>query len=159
MAKLCEFTVWGQAKPQGSTRTRTFIDKDGKPRAVITHANRDSLMQWRTDIRAGIQLHAPGFKSALAKGPVAVRAVFYVTKPPSISKRRAFPIVAPDLDKCARAAGDAFEKTILVNDAQIVHWDVWKVYTEGASKVTFELWEPDHFAPAASNPFAQPGLF
>lgn len=161
MALVCAFTVLGAAKPQGSTRTRTFYDTHGRLQTAITHSNRDSLMQWRADIRSAVQLHAPSLRHALVRGPVACRAVFYRTRPPSVPKRKAFATTAPDLDKLIRAVGDALEKTVLVNDAQIAHWDTWKLYTDGASRLELEIWEADPvMVPVATvNPFEQPPLF
>lgn len=160
MSKICAFTVYGDARPQGSTRTRTFRDARGNTKTAITHSNRESLMQWRQDIRTAIQLHAPELRSNLVRGPIAVRICFAMTKPPSVSKRRLFPVVAPDLDKLLRAVGDALEHTVLFNDSQIVHWDTWKVYTDGCAQATIEIWQPDAVVPVdTENPFRQIGLF
>ena len=160
MPLVCSFTVVGAAKPQGSTRTRMFRDARGQMRTAITHSNRDSLMQWRQDIRTAVQVHAPHLANALLRGPIAVRVQFAMTRPPSISKRRVFPVVAPDLDKLQRAVGDALEHTVLHCDSQIVHWDVWKVYTDGRAQATIDIWQPDAvLSLETGNPFQQPGLF
>lgn len=160
MGQICAFTVYGEAKPQGSTRTRTFRDAKGQLKTAITHSNRESLMQWRQDIRNAIQIHAPELRTNLVRGPIAIRIRFAMTKPPSVSKRRLFPVVAPDLDKLLRAVGDALEHTVLHNDSQIVHWDTWKVYTEGRAQAVIEIWQPETLAAMAEhNPFQQPGLF
>jgi Holliday junction resolvase RusA-like endonuclease len=173
MSKICAFTVYGDAKPQGSTKTitRPVFDKVTKQprrlpngelmmRSVITHSNRESLMQWRQDIRNAIQLHAPELRSNLVRGPIAIRIRFAMTKPPSVSKRRLFPVVAPDLDKLLRAVGDALEHTVLYNDSQIVHWECWKVYTDGQAQALIEIWQPDALVPVGNeNPFQQMGLF
>lgn len=161
MALVSAFTVVGQAKPQGSTRTRTYRDaRTGHVKTAITHSNRDSLLQWRQDIRAAVQLEAPTLAAGLLRGPIAIRIRFAFPKPPSVPKRRVFPIVAPDLDKLIRAVGDAFEKTVLLNDAQIVHWDCWKVYTDGRAEARIEIWQPDAIVPMpTANPFEQRGLF
>lgn len=164
MPLVCSFTVLGDAKPQGSTTTFTRQVRDGSGRTVykpvITHSNRESLMQWRHDIRTAVQLQAPHLQQALLRGPIAVRVRFELTKPPSV-KRRRFPIVAPDLDKLQRAVGDALEHTVLHCDSQIVHWDVWKVYTDGRAQAAIDIWQPDEDAVpvATENPFQQQGLF
>jgi|SRR5262245_7686618 len=163
MPLVCAFTVVGEAKPQGSTRARTFQNpRTGAWKTAITHSNRASLLQWRQDIRAAIQLQVPQLANALLRGPVAVRVRFLMPKPPSISKRRLFPTVAPDVDKLIRAVGDALESTVFVNDAQVVHWDAWKVYTaEGRAEARIEIWQPDALPLPVSdvNPFHQQGLF
>jgi Holliday junction resolvase RusA-like endonuclease len=61
--------------------------------------------------------------------PVMVSAVFVFPKPKSV--KRVWPSVMPDLDKLARAVGDALSvdsKLILVDDSRIVHWNIWKRY-------------------------------
>lgn len=161
MPLICAFTVLGAARPQGSTRTRTFYDRNGRLHTAITHSNRESLLRWRQDIRHAVQLHAPRLQNALVRGPVAVVAVFHRTRPPSVSKKKVFPTTAPDLDKLVRAVGDALEKTVLANDAQIKGWIAWELYTDGASRLELQIWEPDvAMLPAAdANPFQQQGLF
>lgn len=151
MALLCAFTVYGDAKPQGS------LTDYGRG---LTYSNRASLMQWRQDIRTAVQMHAPQLQDALVRGPVAVRVRFAIPKPPSAPKRRLFPIVAPDCDKLVRAVGDALQHTVIRDDCQIVHWDAWKVYTDGRAEAHIEIWQPDAIvAMATENPFQQPGLF
>jgi Holliday junction resolvase RusA-like endonuclease len=161
MGLICAFTVWGTARPQGSTTTWNKRDpKTGAYKPAITHHNRESLMQWRADIRAAIQQHAPQFRSQLIKGPVAVRGIFYFLKPPSVPKKRVYPIVAPDVEKLARAVSDALEHTVIVNDAQVVTWIAMKQYTDSRPRLELEVWEPEALAVAAGNPFdAAPRLF
>lgn len=160
MALVCAFTVYGTPRPQGSTRTRTFRDARGHVKTAITHSNRESLMQWRQDIRNAVQLHAPDLTNALLLGPIAVRVRFAMTRPPSVPKRKLFPSIMPDLDKLLRAVGDALESVVFYNDSQIVGWEAWKVYTEGQASATVEIWQPDTVVPVATeNPFQQAGLF
>lgn len=161
MGLVLAFTVLGTARPQGSTRTRTFRDAQGNVKTVITHSNRESLMQWRQDIRSAVQLHAPELRNTLVSGPVACVAVFHRHRPPSVSKKKAFPTTAPDLDKLLRAVGDALETTVVINDAQIKGWIAWELFTDGAARLELRIWQPDApVIPAQDeNPFHQPGLF
>lgn len=41
-----------------------------------------------------------------------------------------FKVSTPDLDKCQRLVGDAFKGVVLKDDAQIVCWNVVKVYAD-----------------------------
>jgi Holliday junction resolvase RusA-like endonuclease len=173
MPKVCAFVVYGIARPKGSTRSWACPVKDAHGQVVrdattgrvvmrqaITHQNRESLMKWAHDIRAAIQLHAPELQDALVRGPVAVRIVFHLPKPKSATKKAVYPVVAPDVDKLARAALDPMTKTIFHDDAQVVGLEVWKVYTDGQAKAAFEVWTPDQLPTAIreSNPF-QEALF
>lgn len=174
MPLILSFTVLGHARPQGSTKTitRPVLDKVTRQpvrdeaghmvmRSVITHSNRESLMLWRHSIRAAVQLHAPQLQGALRRDVIACVAVFHRTRPPSVSKRRLFPKTSPDLDKLLRAVGDALESTVVINDCLIKGWIAWEVYTEGASRLELQIWEPDspRLPAPESNPFHQPGLF
>jgi crossover junction endodeoxyribonuclease RusA len=153
MALICAFTVLGAAVPQGSLQR----GRHGQ----VRYSNGASLMAWRQHIRTAIQLHVPQLATTLLRGPVAVRVRFLFPKPPSVPKRRAFPTVPPDADKLCRAVGDALESVVLRNDAQIVHWDCWKVYTvEGRAEAQIEIWQPDAVLPMPTeNPFRHAVLF
>ncbi len=154
MGLLASFTVVGEPVPQGSTRTWNKRDaRTGEVTPAITHHNRERLMQWRTDIRWCIKQQAPHICKTLIEGPIAVRAIFYFNKPKSV--KREFPTVAPDCDKLCRAVGDALEKVVIRNDAQIVRWDMWKLYTSGRSQLVVELWVPDVIELAQGNPFSE----
>jgi Holliday junction resolvase RusA-like endonuclease len=158
MGLIASFTVYGTPRPQGSTKTWTRRDpRTGEYKPAITHSNRDSLMQWRNDIRAAIQQRASQFREVLITGPVVVRGIFYLAKPPSVPKKRVWPIVAPDVEKLARAVSDALEHTLIVNDAQVVGWIAWKCYTDTRPKLVLEVWEPDaqDVQLSAGNPFSE----
>lgn len=130
---LLDFVVWGDAVPQGS------MSNYGRGR--VTHSKREKLMDWRRTIAYAIQAKAPQFRHALCKGPVAIRALFYFSRPASVPKKATFKRTTPDLDKICRGLGDALEKVALVNDSCIVHWSAWKLYTDGASRLEVEIWE------------------
>lgn len=55
-----------------------------------------------------------------------------------------FKVSTPDLDKCQRLVGDAFKGVVLKDDAQIVHWDVRKIYNDrpGITLIIREVSQP-----------------
>ena len=66
------------------------------------------------------------------EGAISAQIVFYLTKPKSISKKRKYPMVKPDLDNLCKSFFDACEKGgILVNDSRIVDQIIKKRYAEG----------------------------
>ncbi len=155
MGLIAEFTVYGDAKPQGSTRTWNRRDKQtGEFKPAITHSNRESLFAWRGSIRAAMQQQAPNLSGEFT-GALAVKAIFYLHKPPSVAKKRAYPTVAPDLDKLLRALNDGLESIVCRNDAQIVHAHVWKLYTTARARLLVQLWEPEACSISAGNPFTE----
>lgn len=130
---LVDFVVYGDAVPQGS------MSNYGHGR--VTHSKREKLMDWRRTIQVALQMKGHSFKDALVKGPVAIRALFYATRPTSTSKKAVYKRTAPDLDKLCRALGDALEGTVLQNDSIVVLWHAAKLYTDGASRLEVEIWE------------------
>jgi Holliday junction resolvase RusA-like endonuclease len=143
---VCAFTVYGDAKPQGSTKTITRRLPSGELRPVITHSNRAALRQWRQDIRAAAHGQAASLLAGLLAGPVAVRVWFWMTKPPGSRSAGCFHRRARS-GQAAAALGDALEHMLFRSDAQIVHWEAWKVYTEGSAYAQVELWQPDAVLP------------
>lgn len=132
---LLDFVVFGDAVPQGS------MSNYGHGR--VTHSKREKLMDWRRTIQVALQMKGYQFKDALVKGPVAIRAIFYATRPSSAPKKAIYKRTAPDLDKLCRALGDALEGTVLQNDSIVVIWHAAKLYTDGASRLEVEIWELD----------------
>ena len=132
---LLDFEVFGTAVPQGS------MSNYGHGR--VTHSKREKLMDWRGLIQRAVQAKAPQFRQALVTAPVAVRAIFYATRPTSAPKKAIYKRTAPDLDKLQRALGDALEGTVLQNDSCVVLWHAVKLYCDGAARLEVEIWELD----------------
>jgi Holliday junction resolvase RusA-like endonuclease len=147
---LLDFTVFGDAVPQGS------MSNFGKGR--VTHSKREKLMDWRRTIQIALQMKGVNFRDALITGPVAVRALFYSSRPTSVPKKAIYKRTAPDLDKTCRALGDALEGIVLKNDSVVVVWHAAKLYTDGASRLEVEIWELDAADTASLPRGSAPGL-
>src|SRR5688572_5437077 len=132
---LLDFCVYGDAVPQGS------MSNYGHGR--VTHSKREKLMDWRGLIQKAVQQKAPQFRDALVTDAVAVRAIFYASRPGSTPKKAVYKRTAPDLDKLQRALGDALEGTVLKNDSIVSCWHTWKLYTDGGSRMEVEIWTLD----------------
>jgi len=78
-------------------------------------------------LRAQVQLEACGefFEAGL---PVRAVIEFVLVKPPSAPKKRRWPTTKPDLDNTEKLVGDALERFLYSNDAQIVDVRKRKVY-------------------------------
>lgn len=123
MNRVVSFFAEGVAAPEGSHRYVGY--RGGRP--VVAHDN-PRLAGWRTIVAraANDAARAAGWASQY-DGPVAVQAHFYLPRP----KRPRFPDHAatkPDLDKLARAVGDALAAPggILLEDSRIVTWVLTK---------------------------------
>lgn len=82
-------------------------------------------VDWKRTVYAQV---LPVRPASLLQGPLEMRLVFVLLKPPSVSKRREWPEVKPDADNLCKAVKDALRGLVYRDDAQIVHLDVWKEY-------------------------------
>lgn len=160
-----QFTVFGKPEPKGSIKSFLTRPKDPakKPRVVLTNDNR-AAGPWMQQI-AGSAIAAmseAGFDCWDRAAVVGVRLTFWLARPPSVPRRRGFPIVKPDVDKLARAAMDALTGTVFADDAQVADLVVAKRYGT-PERVEIQIARlPDTAAvtaPAEEFPlFAGPGL-
>lgn len=119
---MTNFSVYGNAKPKGSTRA--FVSKSGK---AITTGNNPNAKDWQNLVAQSAQQYKP------AGGPyteaVELECDFYFIRPKSVSvKKRPFHTVKPDLDKLVRNIGDALKGVIYAEDALIVKISASKAY-------------------------------
>lgn len=119
MTDCLHLRIHGEPVPQGSVSSF-----NGRVVGVTA-----KLRKWRDAVRAA-SIERWG-ATAPFDGPVAVSALFILKAPQK--PRWPVPAVTPDLDKLARAVGDALTHTkdkpgILVNDSRIVAWHVSKAY-------------------------------
>ena len=143
MTACLDFFVPGVPEPEGSTRA--FVVGG---RAVVTHTKGSALNAWRATVRLTAISAARTHRWALEHdGPVTVTAAFTMPAP----KRPRFqsPAVKPDLDKLARAVGDAITTSrahgpgLIREDSRIVTWHVSKEYgTRPGVHVTITKEEP-----------------
>jgi crossover junction endodeoxyribonuclease RusA len=124
-----EFTVYGKAEPKGNMRA---INLKGMKFPIVTETNRN--------VRSWSQLVAEGASQALGQLPDGARGVlqagvrltlaFYLPRPQKYHKRGVEPahLVAPDLDKLARAVLDALTHIAYADDKQVVELVASKHY-------------------------------
>lgn len=127
-----EIRIYGDPAPQGSKRVF-----NGR----IVEASGNKLKVWRKAIAAACQNQVTEEHSLLL-GPVRVEVEFYLPRPVSVTiKKRALPIVPPDLDKLLRGLLDGIGQSELIwgDDSQVVQIDAVKLYadeTEPGATVT-----------------------
>ena len=110
---VCEFTVLGLPRPQGSHRA--FMPK-GARFPVITDANRN-LKQWRDLTSLVAQDYAP---KELVSSAVELRIDFYFARPKSLPKKVNQHIKKPDLSKLIRSIEDSLTNIVWNDDSQVV---------------------------------------
>ena len=118
---MVKFTVYGHAKPKGSTRA--FV-KNGR---AITTTNNPNAKDWQQLVSMAAQNYRPG--GGPYQDAVALKCAFYLERPKSVSyKKRPHHTVKPDLDKLIRNIGDALKGVIYTEDARIVKIEASKHY-------------------------------
>lgn len=71
--------------------------------------------------------------------PLKVDLKFYITKPPSVSKKRLYPITRPDIDNYTKLVLDALNQYLFEDDSQIVELHATKAY--GQPRIEIEVLE------------------
>jgi len=117
---MISFTVYGEAKPKGSTRAFVVAGK-----AITTTANANTK-DWQRLVADAAQGHRP---EKLYDGAVSVDLKFYIYRPKSVSeKKRPHPTVKPDVDKLVRAIMDALKGVVYTEDARVCDVSATKAY-------------------------------
>jgi Holliday junction resolvase RusA-like endonuclease len=127
-----EIRIYGDPAPQGSKRVF-----NGR----VVEAAGQKLKVWRKAIAAACQ-NLVTEEHSLLLGPVRVEVEFYLPRPASVTvKKRALPIVPPDLDKLLRGLLDGIGQSEVIwgDDSQVVQIEAVKLYaddTEPGATVT-----------------------
>ena len=115
---VLSFTVEGKAEPQGSARA--FMPKAGGRFPIVTSDN-PKLKGWRKAVSfSAMDAMASAGKSMFPfqDGPVTLTVDFYLPRPATL-KAYAAHLGRPDVDKLARAVGDALTGIVYADDSQI----------------------------------------
>lgn len=119
------FRVYGIPQTKGSTRM--FQGKDMKF-PIITNDNKKNK-PWAQTVSAMAQQHR--VDGCPFDGAIRLELVFLMPIPKSLPKRDpAFMLKKPDLDKMTRSVKDALSGVLYVDDKQVVHTDIKKLYAE-----------------------------
>lgn len=123
------FTVFGEAIPQGSAKAFQPRYKDGSPagRIIVTSDN-PRLRGWRQLVAesASAALEGTGWHAGV--GAITLTATFYLPRPKVLGTKTKPHLTRPDVDKLARAVGDALTGVCWHDDSQVVDLRVQKVY-------------------------------
>jgi len=124
---MIDFSVPGSPVPQGSGRALRLRRGPRRGKGVVIPDNEPALYAYRAALGAVARRarRAAGVSDPF-EGPVRLVVTFTLARPKTV--RRALPHVRPDLDKLARAVGDALKGILYVDDGQVVQLSAWKVY-------------------------------
>lgn len=103
-----------------------------RARTVFSHGRVMSFTPKATaEAEAAIRMQISQSKDYFDKGvPLSVSLTFYVTKPPSVPKKRSFPITRPDIDNYIKLVLDACNKFLWADDSQICELKAVKQYND-----------------------------
>lgn len=132
MSDCVSFTVYGIARPKGSTRA--FM-RPGMKFPIVTSANK-SIKGWEDSVRSALQQHAAG---VFFHGAVKVSIDFYLPRPKSMSKRVTEHTKKPDADKLARGSLDAMKGVLWNDDSQVTELHVRKLYAHDQPKADISI--------------------
>jgi Holliday junction resolvase RusA-like endonuclease len=119
------FTFNMEPVAKGRPRGRVAMSKAG--RQFVQEYTPAATVKAEALIRAQVQLEGGG---EFFEAGVPLRAVieFVLPRPPSVPKKRRWPVTKPDLDNTEKLVEDALERFLYSNDAQIVEVSKRKVY-------------------------------
>ena len=118
---MIELVVFGDPAPQGSKRVI-----NGR----LIEASSAKLKKWRKAIETACQPYAT---ENIHLGAIRLEVDFFLPRPKSVPfKKRAFPIVPPDLDKLLRGVGDGIGQSGMIwgDDSQVVEIAARKFYDD-----------------------------
>lgn len=112
--------------PLAKGRPRSFIQRG---RLIVTTPPATRVFE-----RTVAQLAKAQHKGPPIEGPLYVACDFFIEKPKSVKRR--YPSVAPDVDNYAKAALDALNGIVWMDDSQIVDLRLCKRYADpGKSRI------------------------
>jgi len=117
-------------EPIPKARARTCV-RGGVVRSFTPKATADAEAYIRSTVM--------GNKAFFAKGtPLKVNLAFYINKPPSVSKKRKYPITRPDIDNYTKLVLDALNRYLFEDDSQIVELHATKAYGQPRIEIDVE---------------------
>lgn len=154
-ARVIAARAWDQAR-----LIEIITDCVKKARAILTSDNPE-LKKYRREVEQAAKkaLQYAGADGVMAGKhvPVEIKLEFIFERPPSVSKRRVYPVVKPDIDKILRSTLDALTGCVYEDDAQVVSVTTGKRYGEREA-VMVSAWTLDDgpSEPLIGNLFPEP---
>ena len=107
-------------EPIPKARARTCV-KNGVVRSFTPKATADAESYIKNQLIDRHEFFARGI-------PLKVDLKFYITRPPSVPKKRLYPITRPDIDNYTKLVLDALNQYLFEDDSQIVELHAMKAY-------------------------------
>jgi len=107
-------------EPIPKARARTVV-RNGKVMSFTPKATANAESSIRAQIAQNKEFYPAGV-------PLTIKMWFFISKPPSISKKRTMPVTRPDIDNYCKLVLDACNKYLWADDSQIVSLEAFKRY-------------------------------
>jgi len=107
-------------EPIPKARARTVV-KNGRVMSFTPKATANAESFIRSQIAESKMFFEAGV-------PLNVKMAFYISRPPSIPKKRLFPVTRPDIDNYCKLVLDACNKFLWADDSQICALGAFKGY-------------------------------
>ena len=101
-------------------------------------SNDKELKAWRKAIADAVLLQRLATGKFWFAGAVKVKVRFFLSRKTKKDQSEKYPVRPYDLDKLCRSVGDALsiDCDLILNDSQIVNWDVSKRFGEPRAEIT-----------------------
>ena len=139
-----EFTADVLPQSQGSMKAFVMPAKNGRQARAILTSDNPALKAYRNAVSLSAKKCLGNQTELFAPKhiPVGMRLEFVFERPASVTKKRMFPVVKPDLDKLERAVLDSLTSIVYFDDSQVVEMTARKVYGPRA-QVYVQVWTID----------------
>lgn len=136
MITSMRFSVLGEAKPKGSTRS--FYNP--KTKKVVTVGANPGTKDWQqriaTEAQKAVEFNGVFFPKEQA---VNITMIFYLPRPACIKDREPDHTKRPDIDKLARSVLDGLTGIVYEDDSQVKRMNVEKAYARVDSPPRVEI--------------------
>lgn len=129
MTEQFKLTVYSEPIPKA--RARTCV-RNGRVMSFTPKATADAEADIRNQIRDAKAFYPKGT-------PLKVNLAFYISKPPSVSKKRIYPVTRPDIDNYIKLVLDALNQYLFEDDSQIVELHATKAYGQPRIEIEIEV--------------------
>ena len=129
--QMIKFTVHGIPKPKARARTVR-----NKQTGAVHSFTPTTTADWEQSVLIQALANKP---DKPLDEPLGMRLIFNLPRPKSLSKKRKWPSVKPDLDNLAKAIQDALNGIYYVDDSRICEMTISKRYGTNPG-VEISLW-------------------
>ena len=131
MKPVINFTVYGNATPQG--RARAFLMRNRR----IGFYDPDKSKSWKQEIKHAFMKQYENIQ--IIEDAIELQVTFWMQRPKSLPKKVLHHVKKPDLDNLLKAIKDSLSGLAYRDDSQIVSIRALKVYCTDRPRVLIKI--------------------